>query len=228
MRNHSSFHPTAPPALILPVRWMASPLCTLAVAVIIAGVLTTVVPAVGEEASSLFAQQCLTCEGASDAASPTSAPVAAVDPVAATATPVEARVALELDRLLTTYGETVSGLGCWACDRCWVFWPFSRGHKLKDEAAPGSGRSGAHIHGCTSNGSCGDHKECPDGGTMSQIVRTLREATPQVLASAVARHPQLMLNGDRGALQLVGCGGAVVASYPVATLASLQPLPPQQ
>lgn len=34
MRNHSSFHPTAPPALILPVRWMASPLCTLAVAVI--------------------------------------------------------------------------------------------------------------------------------------------------------------------------------------------------
>lgn len=63
---------------------------------------------------------------------------------------------------------------------------------------------------------------------MSQIVRTLREATPQVLASAVARHPQLMLNGDRGALQLVGCGGAVVASYPVATLASLQPLPPQQ
>ena len=62
MRNRSSFHPFAPPAPILPARWMALPLCTLAAAVIIAGALTAVVPAVGEEASSLSAQQCFTCE----------------------------------------------------------------------------------------------------------------------------------------------------------------------
>ena len=158
-----------------------------------------------------------------DTASP-SVPVAAVDPVAATATSEEAMVAIELDRLLTTYGETVSGLGCWACESCKILWIWE-GHELKGEAAPGGARRGAHIHDCTTYGSCGQHESCDDGDggreTMSQIVRTLRQATPTVLAAAVARHPKVLrFNADRGALQLVGCGGAVVASYPVATPAS--------
>lgn len=62
LRNLFPFHLTAPPAPMLPARWMALPLGTLAAAVIIAGALTAVVPAVGEEASSLSAQQCYTCE----------------------------------------------------------------------------------------------------------------------------------------------------------------------
>lgn len=62
MRNRSSFHPTAPLALVFPARWLALPLCTLAATVIIAAALTAVVPAVGEATSSLSAQQCYTCE----------------------------------------------------------------------------------------------------------------------------------------------------------------------
>lgn len=60
-------------------------------------------------------------------------------------------------------------------------------------------------------------------------MRALRQATPAVLVAAVARHPQLLrLNAEvRWALQLVGCGGTVVASYPVSTTAYLQPLPQQ-
>ena len=134
---------------------------------------------------------------------------------------------LGLSRLLSDWTRSVTVGGCYNCNPCGIL---KDKHEIKGNPPPGrEGYEAPHDEDCNDNGDCQDHGACNPsfamGETLQQINNRIRTASPAVLAAVVGRHGDwLSLNQNRQALQLSGCGGSIVASYPVTTLPALQAL----
>lgn len=62
----------------------------------------------------------------------------------------------------------------------------------------------------------------PSVPNLPQVLQAIRDATPEDLAALAAKHPdRLRINHERRALQLVGCGDAIIASYGTMSIPSL-------
>ncbi len=127
-----------------------------------------------------------------------------------------------LDALLSEWSRAVPAMGCYDCNIC-GFW--RNKHRVDGNPPPGGGFEAAHVESCNKDGTCADHKKCGAvemAETLGEITQAVRWAESEVLVAVVGRHPEWMrINHDRQALQLVGCEGSIVASYPVATLPAL-------
>lgn len=127
-----------------------------------------------------------------------------------------------LDGLLSEWGRAVPAVGCYDCNIC-GFW--RNKHRVDGNPPPSGGYEASHVESCNKDGTCADHKECGTvqmAAALGEITRAVRRAESDVLAAVVGRHPEWMrINHDRQALQLVGCEGAIVASYPVTSLPTL-------
>ncbi len=127
-----------------------------------------------------------------------------------------------LDGLLAEWGRAVPAMGCYDCNIC-GFW--RNKHRVDGNPPPGGGYEAAHVESCNKDGTCADHKKrgvMAMAETFDEITQAVRRAESEVLAAVAGRHPEWMqINHDRQALQLVGCEGSIVASYPVASLPAL-------
>ena len=127
-----------------------------------------------------------------------------------------------LDRLLSDWGRAVPVTGCYDCNIC-GFW--RNKHRVDGNPPPSGGYEAAHVEGCNGDGTCADHETCgmtQMAEALGEITRAVRWAESEVLAAVVDRHPEWMrINRDRQALQLVGCEGSIVASYPATSLPAL-------
>ncbi len=60
---------------------------------------------------------------------------------------------------------------------------------------------------------------------LPAILQAIKDATPEDLTALAAKHPdRLRINHDRRALQLVGCGNRIIASYGTMSIPSLEML----
>ena len=132
---------------------------------------------------------------------------------------------IALERMVVAWDGLVP-LGCYTCSACGTD---NKDHELFGHPPPTGGKEAAHTEECQT-GSCSDHGDCGPGmaaanEAMWRVTRAAFEATPSELASVLDRHPsRIHVNHERAALQLIGCGGVIVASYPAASLPSLQAL----
>ena len=129
-----------------------------------------------------------------------------------------------LGQMLSNWARSVTLLPCFNCNVCGI-----RRYHHELIGSPPAGTEGAwgfHAEACVP-GVCADHGRCMGGpdDTLQQIANMIRTVSPAVLGAVVDRHREwLSINHDRQSLQLSGCGGSIVASYPVAMLPALQPL----
>jgi hypothetical protein len=130
-----------------------------------------------------------------------------------------------LERLVVAW-DGLLPLGCYTCGPCGTD---NKDHELYGQPPPAGGKEAAHTEECQI-GSCADHDDCGPGmaaanEAMWQVTRAALEATPSELAAVLDRHPgRMQVNNERAALQLIGCGGVIVASYPAASLPALRAL----
>ena len=125
----------------------------------------------------------------------------------------------------------------WPCQDCVECFTFggSWGHRLVANPSPWNARVGWHKN--CNPGSCFIHPWCQpdamaDGASRDpgeqdpwKTVEVIKNATPPELMALVAKYPEAVrINGDRRALQLIGCGETVVASYGVTSVPSLRAL----
>ncbi len=120
---------------------------------------------------------------------------------------------------------------CRECETPEGYW----GHELIDRDWPLHPRLGWHLNDCWPN-VCQLHPWCPPDAMAEgpnqenqdawETVEAIRNATPAELKALVAKYPEaLRINGDRQALQIIGCAGeSVVASYGVTSVPSLRSL----
>lgn len=126
-----------------------------------------------------------------------------------------------LDRLLSDW-ERLPAMGCYQCSICgWR----NHKHRLHGNPPPAGGVMGAHMESCNGDGTCSDHSACMGGSAILAVARTVRSSgslTPVELATALRRHPgKIRANNNRKALQLIGCDGNIVASFPFASVPAL-------
>lgn len=115
----------------------------------------------------------------------------------------------------------LSSAGCQECSPC-----NELKHQLTPSPYPWNGRVAEHD---CAIGDCFDHLPCgPDIADAAALqdatstIHAIRRADPAELKALVAAYPHLLrINHRRQALQLVGCGSAVVASYGIASIPSL-------
>lgn len=124
--------------------------------------------------------------------------------------------AAELERLLPQM--------CLSCSPCG-----RRGHLHGAQPPPTGGRLAFHPHPCLNGIGCGAHPSCGLGdlamGPAADLIDSLKESTPTQLASLVERYSHMIqVNEARRALQLIGCGNRIVASYSSETIPALEAL----
>ena len=133
-------------------------------------------------------------------------------------------VASGLDALLSDVGP-VGAMGCYQCSICgWR----NRKHKLHGNPPPSGGHLAAHKESCNDDGECSDHGTCLGehmAAAMLELARSFQVATSRELALALNRHPKrIRINHERRTLQVLGCGGAIVANYPATNIPALYAL----
>lgn len=78
----------------------------------------------------------------------------------------------------------------------------------------GGGFLGAN-HGCMTSSSCSYHRCTPtEEEDLEQLVELLPTVAPADLQGLAGEEVGLVINAERGALQLVGCEGLVLVSVP--------------
>lgn len=103
-------------------------------------------------------------------------------------------------------------------------------HTVHSPAA-GDGLYDAALHGCSSHGGCDSHQDCwmqeDDADTeeiaekevrlagIAEAVRMAILTSDAVGLREVLRQPEVAFEVSRGAAQVIGCGGLVVAHFPV-------------
>ena len=120
--------------------------------------------------------------------------------------------------------DWLSSASCRECSECG-----EASHVLIPSPFPWNGRDG--DHGCEL-GTCGVHPMCDSGFAAASededvkaTIQAIVDATPAELVALVATYPdRLQINHRRQALQLIGCGSAVVVSYGTMSIPSLEAL----
>lgn len=132
---------------------------------------------------------------------------------------------IHLDALLSVWGRSIPLMACYDCNVCGLF---RNKHEVGGHPPPWGGYEASHPERCNGDGSCADHDDCTSSAmatTLQQIGYATRTADAESLAAVVDRHRAwLRVNRSRQSLQLIGCGGAIVANYPVTTVPALEAL----
>lgn len=122
-------------------------------------------------------------------------------------------------------------LDCFDCLECW-----ENTHMLIEPIVPPGGVIGVHPHPCTeNNGDCGPYTSClmeeeQDDAQTALASAIQRGAAAERVRTALLRDDfgalrssleggqdasHLYLNAERSAIQVLGCGGSVVAHFPL-------------